>query len=64
MLEASPWRCQIPVVLPRSCVRHLTPELPKLQRSLHQTATLSKAMQRENGTYHGKHAYLVQQSCL
>ena len=51
-------------VLPRSCVRHLPQKLPKLHRRLHQAATPGKAMQRQTSRPQGKHAYLMQQSCL
>lgn len=53
MLDAisSSWRIHSPVVL------------PKLQRSLHHTAMLSKAMQRLISGSQGKHTSLVLQSC-
>ena len=59
MLDAtrSCWRYRIPVVLPRSCMRHLAPNLPTLQRSLFLTATPTKAMQRPIGCTRGKHTW-------
>ena len=63
MLDATStlWRCHMPVVQPRSCMRRLTPKLPMLHRSLH-TATLTKAMQRPGSSSQGKHICLVLQS--
>ena len=54
-----PMGCQVQVVLPESRMSHLIPKLPKLQSSLHHTATRDKAMQI-SGTQ-GKHAHLVYQ---
>ena len=65
MLDAtrSPRRHHTPVLLPNSCLRHRTPKLPKLQWSLHYTATPTKAMQSLIKCTQGKHTCLVLQSC-
>ena len=47
------WRCRTLVVLPRSCMRHLTPKLPELQRSLYHTATPGKTMPRQMNSIQG-----------
>ena len=44
---------QTTAVLPRSCMRHLTPQLPELHSRLHRAAISGKAIQRDT---QGKHA--------
>ena len=44
---------QTRAVLPRSCMTHLTPQLPELHSRLHRAAISGKAIQRDT---QGKHA--------
>ena len=58
------WRCRTPVVLPKSCMGHLTLKLPKLQRGLYHTATLGKTTPRQTSSIQGTHTCLVISSSI
>ena len=46
-------RCQIPTVMPMSCMKHLAAKLPELQ-GLHLAASLGKTMPRKMSSMQGK----------